>query len=101
METDMKFMQMEINIKGNILMDYQKDMDNIAGEMDHGIKEILNKELEMDMEFGKIKKTLVKYTRDTICLIKSMDMEYTIGATDMFIKDILWMTYALEKDNYY
>ena len=56
-------------------MGCRKDMENTVGLMGHCTKEILSKELEMDMDFGEAEKELIKHTKDIICLIKNMDME--------------------------
>lgn len=91
MDKEVKCMLMAINIRANSSMDYQKDMENIVGLMGHCTKEILNKELEMDMGFGEAEKELIKHTKGIICLIKNMDMEYMIGGMDTFTKDFGWM----------
>ena len=49
----MKCMQMEINIKDNLLMDYLKDMESTIGRMEIIIKVILNKVHAMGMESGR------------------------------------------------
>ena len=82
-------MQMETNIKGSSSMDCQKGMENINGSMGLITKAISNKEVGMDMEFGKILKIQAKFIKVILCLIKSMDMESMIGEMVMCIRAIL------------
>lgn len=48
-------MQMGICIKENILMDWLKAMGNMHGLMVALLKEILNRVIEMDMDYGNQK----------------------------------------------
>lgn len=60
-------------------------MVNIDGLMGLIIKVTLNKDTEMDMEYGKLKMGN-NSTKDIIYLIGNMDMEYMIGEMDQFTK---------------
>lgn len=75
-------------------------MDNIIGVMEQSLREILNKALEMGMEYGKVGWKGIRTIKDIICLIKSTAMEYITGETDMFIKDFGWMIFVTEKDSF-
>ena len=55
MDKESKIMEMVINTKVSILMDYQTVMVNIYGLMDLFIQEILSRVVEMVMENGKLK----------------------------------------------
>ena len=100
MEMDSKCMQMETDIKDSLLMGYHKGMENINGLMGLITRVISSKEVEMDMEFGKILKIQGKYIKAILCLIKSMDMEFMIGEMATSIKAILWMILDMEKENF-
>ena len=80
-------------------MDCQKGMENINGSMGLITKAISNKEVGMDMEFGKILKIQAKFIKVILCLIKSMDMESMIGEMVMCIRAILWMILDMGKEN--
>lgn len=84
-------MLMVTNIRASSSMGCRKDMENTVGLMGHCTKEILSKELEMDMDFGEAEKELIKHTKDIICLIKNMDMGYMIGEMGISTKDFGWM----------
>jgi hypothetical protein len=74
-------------------------MENTAGLMAQCLREILSKEVETDMGCGEVKnKILDNFIKAIICLIKSMDMEFTIGETGMFTKVFGWMIYDMEKE---
>lgn len=62
MEMEFNTMQMGMFIKVNISTGSLKDLVNIIGSMDLVIEEILNKDIEMDMEYGsqKIKSNNIK-----------------------------------------
>jgi hypothetical protein len=80
MEKVLNITQMETFIKDNSLMVYYKDMEYISIIMVHNIKEILNKDIEMVMEFIEIKIMLIQMIRkdkdmkDILCWIKNMDL---------------------------
>lgn len=57
-----KSLRMEIDIKVNISILQQKDMESITGRMAVCIREILSKELGMGMVFGKTLKKSIKET---------------------------------------
>lgn len=95
-----KCMLMATNIKVNLLTDFLKVMVSMYGLMDQYLKEILNRDQEMDMVYGKVLKELARYIKDTICSIKSMVTEYMIGETVMFIKDFGLMIFVMAKVNY-
>lgn len=95
-----KCMLMAINIKVNLLTDFLKVMVSMYGLMDQYLKEILNRDQEMDMVYGKVLKELARYIKDIICSIKSMVTEYMIGETVMFIKDFGLMIFVMAKVNY-
>lgn len=95
-----KCMLMETNIRVNLLTDFLKVMVSMYGLMDQYLREILNRDQEMDMVYGKVLKELVRYTKDIICSIKNMVMEYMIGGTVMFIKDFGLMIFVMAKVNY-
>jgi hypothetical protein len=96
-----KPISMVIIIRDNSSMGYLKVLVSISGLMDHFLKVISNKELEMDMEFGKVVNKMDKSIKDITCSIKNMDMDYMIGLMDIFIKDFGWMTYGMEKELYF
>ena len=95
-----KCMLMETNIRVNLLTDFLKVMVSMYGLMDQYLKEILNRDQEMDMVYGKVLKELARYIKDIICSIKSMVTEYMIGETVMFIKDFGLMIFVMAKVNY-
>lgn len=95
-----KCMLMATNIKANLLMDFLKVMVSMYGLMDQYLKEILNRDQEMDMVYGKVLKELARYIKDIICSIKSMVTEYMIGETVMSIKDFGLMIFVMAKVNY-
>lgn len=95
-----KCMLMAINIKVNLLTDFLKVMVSMYGLMDQYLREILNRDQEMDMVYGKVLKELARYIKDIICSIKSMVTEYMIGETVMFIKDFGLMIFVMAKVNY-
>lgn len=96
-----KYMEMEIDTKDSLLMDSLKVMDNIIGLMDQCLKEILNKVLEMVMDFGKVEMEPMKTIKDITCWIRSMDMEFITGGMVTYIKDSGWMIFGMDKENYY
>lgn len=93
-------MLMATNIKVNLLTDFLKVMVSMYGLMDQYLKEILNRDQEMDMVYGKVLKELARYIKDIICSIKSMVTEYMIGETVMSIKDFGLMIFVMAKVNY-
>jgi|JI10StandDraft_1071094.scaffolds.fasta_scaffold20899_10 uncharacterized membrane protein len=95
-----KCMLMATNIKVNLLTDFLKVMVSMYGLMDQYLKEILNRDQEMDMVYGKVLKELARYIKDIICSIKSMVTEYMIGETVMSIKDFGLMIFVMAKVNY-
>jgi uncharacterized membrane protein len=95
-----KYMLMATNIKVNLLTDFLKVMVSMYGLMDQYLKEILNRDQEMDMVYGKVLKELARYIKDIICSIKSMVTEYMIGETVMSIKDFGLMIFVMAKVNY-
>lgn len=101
MAKEPKYMEMGIDTKDNLLMDFLKAMDNIIGLMDQCLKEILNRVLEMVMGFGKVEMEQTKTIKDIICWIRSMDMEFITGEMATYIKDSGWMTFAMDKENFY
>ena len=74
--------------KDNSPTECQKAMGNIAGIMDLPTRVISNKDVEMDMEYGKIQNKLAKSIKVITFWIKSMAMEYMIGQMDTYIRDI-------------
>lgn len=92
-----KHMAMEIIIKGNLLMDYHKELELILGKMEVPIVETLNKDWEVGMDYGKWgKMRMTKNIRDIIVWIKNLDMGNILGRMDGFIKEIFRMT--IDKD---
>lgn len=85
MEMVFNIMLMEIFTKDNLSMDLQKDMVSILGEMEVIIKEILNKDTEMVMEYGN-QKEQNNNIKVIIYWIGSMDMEYMTGEIIQYIK---------------
>ena len=81
-----KYMGMEINIKVNLLTGFHKDMVNIFGLMVQYLKVILNRDLGMVMDSGKVQKEQPKSIKAITCLIKNMVMEFLIGEMDIFIR---------------
>lgn len=64
MEKEYKNFIIKMNIEDNMWMDYLKVMDNTFGQMVLNIKVILNKDLEMGMEFGKRITIVIKIMQD-------------------------------------
>lgn len=60
-------------------------MENISGQMEARIREILSTESGMDMEFGQIKNKL-RYFPAVIEWIKNRDLEFTNGLENKFIR---------------
>ena len=69
--------------------------------MGPSIVEILSKAIEMDMVFGQIIRLVNKATKDIICLIRNMDMEYMTGQMGIYIKEISFKIRDVEKANYF
>lgn len=86
MEMVFNIMLMGIFTKDSLSMDLQKDMVSILGEMEATIKEILNKDTEMVMEYGN-RKEQNNNIKVIIYWIGSMDMEYMTGEMAQYIKD--------------
>ena len=99
MEMVFNIMLMGIFTKDSLSMDLQKDMVSILGEMEATIKEILNKDTEMDMEYGN-QKEQNNNIKVIIYWIGSMDMEYMTGEIIQYIKANIQKTYEQVKDNY-
>lgn len=78
MDMDQINFQMEISIKGNILMGFQMGMENTFGKMDHTIREILNKEKKKAkafyIRFHRYKKINGTHMKDNFQMIRKMDM---------------------------
>lgn len=88
-----KYMEMEIYIKDNLLMDYRKELELIIGKMEVLIVETLSKDFEVGMDYGKWgKMRMIKNIRDIIVWIKNLDMDNILGQMDGFIKEIFRMT---------
>jgi hypothetical protein len=80
---------MEIYIEVYMSMVYLKVMDNIFGQMVVILKGISNKELEMDLEFGKnLKNKIQSHLEVIIYLIGNQDMESMFGNLVSIIKVI-------------
>lgn len=95
-----KLIVTEMYTKDNLLMVYHKDTDNIDGQMDLFLKEILNKVTETVMVYGNLQ-IKNKGIEDTIYLIKGMDMELMNSYhTIKYIKDIIFRIYVMERDNF-
>jgi hypothetical protein len=80
-------MGMEINIKVNLLTGFHKDMVNIFGLMVQYLKVILNRDLGMVMDSGKVQKEQPKSIKAITCLIKNMVMEKYNGLMEKYIKE--------------
>jgi hypothetical protein len=72
-------------IKGNILMDWLKDLANIVGLMVQTTRGILSKAIETDMVSGYLKMESSNI-KAIIYLTESMDMEFMIGVTIQYIR---------------
>jgi len=81
-------------------MDYVKETDYIYGKMEVNIMVTLNKDIEMVMVFGRIK-IKIKFTKDIICSIRNMDMEYIVGVMGIHIKVIMFKINDLDRANCY
>lgn len=71
-------MQMGIFIKANISMGSLKALVNTIGLMDLHIGEILNRDIEMGMEYGN-QRIKNNNTKDIIFSIENMDTGFMIG----------------------
>lgn len=92
---------MEIYIEVYMSMVYLKVTDNIFGQMVVILKEILNKELEMDLEFGKnLKNKIQSHLEVIIYLIGNQDMESMFGNPVSIIKGISSKIWDMDMDNY-
>ena len=81
-------------------MGFLKDLGSILGVMEAISKVTLSKVTEMDTEFGMTLLQVTKAIKDTTCSIKSMDMVFTIGETDIYTKEILSKTNEMVKDSF-
>lgn len=100
MDKEPSILGMEMPIKGNMWMDYPKDMVNILGMIKVTIKVILSKVFEMAMVFGAMEVNLPKDIRAIIAWIKSLDMECTNGKMDGYTKETLIMIWEMDLDSY-
>jgi hypothetical protein len=81
-------------------MGFLKDLGSILGVMEAISKVTLSKVTEMDTEFGMTLLQVTKAIKDTTCSIKSMDMVFMIGETDIYTKEILSKTNEMVKDSF-
>jgi len=81
-------------------MGFLKDLGSILGVMEAISKVTLSKVTEMDMEFGMMLLQVVNAIKDTTCSIKSMDMVFMIGETDIYTKEIFSKTNEMVKDSF-
>ena len=81
-------------------MGFLKDLGSILGVMEVISKVTLSKVTEMDTEFGMTLLQVTKAIKDTTCSIKSMDMVFMIGETDIYTKEILSKTNEMVKDSF-
>ncbi len=80
-------------------MDQQKDMANIFGQMDVILKAILNKAIEMGMEYGNLREEF-NNIKAIIYQIENTGLVFTLGLMVQFIKVNIFKTFAQDKDNY-
>jgi len=78
-----------IIIKVNIKKVNSMERVNIAGLMDHLMKEILFKDLDMDKEVGNLQETQEIFILEVTKTIKNADMVDTYGQMGAFMKVIL------------
>lgn len=76
-------------IKVNIKKVNSMERVNIAGLMDHLMKEILFKDLGMDKEVGNLQETQEIFILEVTKTIKNADMVDTYGQMGAFMKVIL------------
>ena len=81
-------------------MGFLKDLGSILGVMEAISKVTLSKVTEMDTEFGMMLLQVTKAIKDTTCSIKSIDMVFMIGETDIYTKEILSKTNEMVKDSF-
>lgn len=81
-------------------MGFLKDLGSILGVMEAILKVTLSKVTEMDTEFGMTLLQVTKIIKDTTCSIKSMDMVFMIGETDIYTKEVLSKTNEMVKDSF-
>lgn len=81
-------------------MGFLKDLGSILGVMEAILKVTLSKVTEMDTEFGMTLLQVTKTIKDTTCSIKSMDMVFMIGETDIYTKEVLSKTNEMVKDSF-
>lgn len=89
MVTEYKNSETMIIIKVNIKKVNSMGRVNIAGLMDHLMKEILFKDLDMDKEVGNLQETQEIFILEVTKTIKNADMVDTYGQMGAFMKVIL------------
>jgi hypothetical protein len=89
MVTEYKNSETMIIIKVNIKKVNSMERVNIAGLMDHLMKEILFKDLDMDKEVGNLQETQEIFILEVTKTIKNADMVDTYGQMGAFMKVIL------------
>jgi hypothetical protein len=82
-------------------MVFLRVLENTLGRITLILREILNKGIEMDMEFGKMLKILNNNTKAIICLTKNMDLEFTTGEMGIYIKEISSKICVLDRVRWY
>ena len=80
-------------------MDQQKDMANIFGQMDVILEAILNKAIEMGMEYGNLREEF-NNIKAIIYQIENTGLVFTLGLMVQFIKVNIFKTFAQDKDSY-
>lgn len=87
-------------MKETTRMGFQKGMDSIPGRREQPIKDNSSKASKTVTVFGRKVTILCRFIRVTICLIRGMDMEFTIGVMGMYIKDSFQMTLEMDWDSF-
>ena len=99
MEKGFNSMLMVTNMMDSLLMDSQKDMENISGKINPHIRGISSKAIGMGMEYGKQKKVLSDI-QGIICLIRSMVMAFMNGQLAKFTREHICKIKGKDKVNF-
>ena len=101
MESVINILEIMIFTKDNMWMVFQKVLVSTSGRMAASIKEISNKDWEVDMECGVLDMNNIhKAIRGTIWWIKNQVMVFTNGRTVGYIKEIFKTIIEMAMGNY-
>lgn len=94
-EKALKNFRAETFIQESMSGENLKDLVNTIGKMVVTIKEILKKELGVDMGCGKKVKITLKNTKANLSIIKRKDTGYILGKQGICTKDITMTIYGM------